>query len=123
MAAKTQRKSSKVPGKPFVKGDPRICHDAAAKSKGKQFQARLAAFLEVEDAEGSSVNDRFVQYLDDIASAGNKQSVDAIKLLWDRAYGKSPQPVTDAEGNAVAPLYIRLDASMESRLTDARGSS
>ena len=96
----------------FVKGDPRICHDGAAKSKGKQFQVKLREMLE-RVVDGSSLNDKFVEYLEDIASAANKQSVDAIKLLWDRAYGKSPQPLTDSDGNAVAPLFVRLDTSRE----------
>jgi len=40
--------------------------------------------------------------------------------LWtNRAHGKPPQPLADSEGNAMAPLYVRLDASMESKLADA----
>ena len=81
-------------GRPFKKGDPRICKDGAAMSKGKQFSNRVREWLEqAEDGQDEPRINVLLGYLYDIASAGNKQSVDAIKALVDRGYGRPAQAV------------------------------
>jgi hypothetical protein len=45
-----------------------------------------------------------------------KGDTQAATWLRDTFIGKPETVLTDPEGNAIAPLYVRLDASMESRI-------
>lgn len=107
MAAKQRATSHRRgKGKPFKPGDPRICKDGAAMSKGKQISNHFREWLEATP-DGSDISrlDTLLEYLWDIASAANKQSVDAIKLLLERGYGKPMQPITgDLNVNATLSL-------------------
>jgi len=82
----------------------RICRDGAAMSKGKQISNRFREWLEsVPDGMDKPRLDTLLDYLWDIASAANKQSVEAIKLLMDRAYGR---PVQTIAGDPDNPLFV-----------------
>ena len=104
IAGKTKRKHSKPPGKPFVKGDPRICRSGAAKSKGAKVAKQWREWLESADpasVEGQLRIDALRDLLWDYAMSGNKLGLKAIEILLDRAYGKPAQTIT---GDADAPL-------------------
>jgi len=93
-------------GKPFTgKDDPRI-NRAGRKPAGESMAEKLRAYLErVDPATGVSANDEFADYLRQIAAVGTRQSVEAIKLLWERAYGK-PMQAVEMSGPGGAALGI-----------------
>jgi len=69
---------------------------------------KLRAYLErVDPATKVSANDEFTDYLRQIAAAGTRQSVEAIKLLWERAYGK-PQMAVEMSGPGGAALTLSI---------------
>jgi hypothetical protein len=95
----------------FRKGDARICRDGAAKSKGHDVSNYFRKWLEeTPDGLDCSRLDTLLTYLWDIASAANKQSVDAIKLLLERGYGKPVQAISGPDGGAIQVSFAALVA-------------
>ena len=98
----------------------RICRNGALKSKGREFQAIVREWLEaVPDGGDNTRIGTLLDYLWDIASAANKQSLDAIKLLLDRGYGKPSQAV-ELSGPDGGPTDIHYDARIVSPLAEAK---
>jgi hypothetical protein len=90
-------------GKPFVKGDVRICRDAAMKGKGKQFQAFVREWLEHPGALSSepekSRTEVLLNVLWEAALSGTKDSVPAVEALLNRGYGKPTQLLGEDRDN------------------------
>lgn len=105
----------KMPGG-FRDHPENICRDGAAKSKGRQFQIELRRWLEAAREDGTCLNDEFRDYLSQIAAAGTKQSIDAIEMLWNRAYGKPAQAIdANVQVNAASTLAALIAAGNAER--------
>lgn len=104
--------SKRKPGAGFAAHPENICRDGAAKSKGRQLQNLFREWVEATpDGDDKPRINKFLEYLEDIASAANKQSVEAIKLILERAYGKPMQPIT-GDLNVTATMSLSESAAL-----------
>ena len=84
----------------FKKGDPRICSDGSLKSQGHYLQKYIREWVESKpigtDGKKSKETrlDTLLKHLWNMATAENRQAVDAIKFIIERGYGKQVQPMS-----------------------------
>jgi len=97
--------------KPYTKGDPRAVA-GGKKSKRKSFDKRMQEWLEskikakIENStEEITVEEAMRQILFREANKGN---VNAIKEVFDRAYGKSRQVIALGQDEDAAPVGVNI---------------
>jgi len=80
-------------------------------------RSQLEAWLYADVGDGTTRDDKFLAYLEDIAAAGTKFSIDAIALVWK--YAKRLPP-TDSKLTVEAAGISDTVARLNGDLTAAR---